>query len=344
MRFVLGGVLVAAQLSCSVFLDGDNLSEDAGAEDLYRAWDNSEHPIGGGADEFAPEASCSIGLGSPACEVEIQGGRTRHLARFVVPATVTVTTADNLVVIADVIEIGGTLAVAANGTGCSPPDASQQSGNGGGGGGGATRGGLGGMSSSAGSTTAGGEQTIKPAALASGCRGGSGAQGAMDSSGEGGAGGLGGGALHLIATQSIAVEGAIEANGAPGDFGRLGSSNSGGGGGGGGAGGFIILDSQSIALIGQARVIALGGGGGGGGSLQAAGDAGDGCTGGSGGLGGGGEGGDGCGVDGEAAGGTGAGSAGGGGGGGALGYVFSHGDPAVEATDGVQVVPDIDPQ
>jgi hypothetical protein len=74
-------------------------------------------------------------------------------------------------------------------------------------------------------------------------------------------GGHGGGAVLLIAGQSISVAsgGAINA---AGEGGEGGSVSAGGGGGGGGSGGMIVLDARMITS--QGLILASGGGGGGG--------------------------------------------------------------------------------
>ncbi|MBA2539622.1 MAG: hypothetical protein H0V17_08310 [Deltaproteobacteria bacterium] len=81
--------------------------------------------------------------------------------------------------------------------------------------------------------------------------------------------GPGGGALYLIAEQSVVIDGTINASGA----GARGGSGSDGGAG-GGAGGFIAFDTPAVTLGASALVFATGGGGGGGGSLLQPGTAG----------------------------------------------------------------------
>jgi hypothetical protein len=81
-------------------------------------------------------------------------------------------------------------------------------------------------------------------------------------------GGEGGGAIGLIAGESITVEssGRINASGASGAGGPVAAT---GGGGGGGAGGLILFDAPDVTISGP--VYARGGGGGGGGGSGAAG-------------------------------------------------------------------------
>jgi len=80
--------------------------------------------------------------------------------------------------------------------------------------------------------------------------------------------GHGGGAVMLIAMQSIALRGTINASGAAGGGGK----NSAGGGG-GGSGGMIVLDAATVELAGPC--FANGGGGGEGGDLSSTGNAGN---------------------------------------------------------------------
>jgi len=102
-----------------------------------------------------------------------------------------------------------------------------------------------------------------PAILRGGCGGGAGGDGAeTDATHTGGAGGDGGGAVYLIAGNTITIAGNVFASGAGGGT-TPGSAGVEQGGGGGGAGGMIGLDAPIINVPG--RVVANGGGGGGGG-------------------------------------------------------------------------------
>jgi len=75
-------------------------------------------------------------------------------------------------------------------------------------------------------------------------------------------GGAGGGAIRLVARDSITVAGSISANGA-GGAGAPQSSSCGGGG--GGSGGYVGFEAPTVTLGAMATVTANGGGGGGGG-------------------------------------------------------------------------------
>jgi hypothetical protein len=90
--------------------------------------------------------------------------------------------------------------------------------------------------------------------LRGGCAGGPGGSG----SGVKSVGGDGGGAVYLVANQSITIEGAVDASGGGGRAGLHGA----GGGGGGGSGGMIVLAAPAIAATGT--LFANGGGGAGG--------------------------------------------------------------------------------
>jgi hypothetical protein len=82
-------------------------------------------------------------------------------------------------------------------------------------------------------------------------------------------GGSGGGAMYLLAGDSIVIEGVLDASGAGGSAGTQGDdtdTNTGGAGGaGGGSGGLIALDAPMIVVEAGGRLVANGGGGGGGG-------------------------------------------------------------------------------
>ena len=75
--------------------------------------------------------------------------------------------------------------------------------------------------------------------------------------------GHGGGAVELIAVQSMVLFGTINASGAGGGPGKGGGN----GGYGAGAGGMIVLDSPTISVNGITQVFANGGGAGGGGAM-----------------------------------------------------------------------------
>jgi hypothetical protein len=91
-----------------------------------------------------------------------------------------------------------------------------------------------------------------PTSLRGGCPGGPGGGSSADRAG------AGGGAVYLIATDLIRIEGEIDASGG-GGAGGLPSSD---GGSGGGAGGFIGFDAPSTEIAPGGRVFANGGGGG----------------------------------------------------------------------------------
>ena len=166
--------------------------------------------------------------------------------------------------------------------------------------------------------------------LAGGCAGGHGGTSVMID----GFGAPGGGAVALIATGNLVINGHINASGAGGAgctaVGDNGGGDGGGGGGGGGAGGMILLEGQR--LEGGGRLVANGGGGGGGCSTASGGTGGIASadapnvsalagTGGAGGAGDGGAGSAGSNLDGGLAvqGGT---RSGGGGGGGGAGHIL----------------------
>lgn len=136
----------------------------------------------------------------------------------------------------------GTPAATTNGTSGGGAGGSFMGSGGTGGAGGGDNGGPGGQPGTASATTP----------IHGGCRG-------QDGAGVDGApGGSGGGAVFLIAGDTITVDGTIHAGGEAGGGGGSPAS----GGGGGGAGGMIGLDAPSIAVLGGFD--ANGGGGGGG--------------------------------------------------------------------------------
>jgi hypothetical protein len=157
---------------------------------------------------------------------------------------------------------------------CSGPTAGQNSvataGAGGAGAGGfGTVGGDGGNGSVA--KGIGGLPETMPMLLRGGCKG---ADGGDAGTVQGGAGGNAGGAIYLIAGNSIKIDGSIFVSAAGGRGGGIRA-----GGGGGGSGGMVGFDAPMIT-IGTAGIVAAngGGGGGGGGTAVAGAAAGDGST------------------------------------------------------------------
>ena len=133
--------------------------------------------------------------------------------------------------------------------------------NNGGGGRGGTFGATGGNGGSGAMQGQGGiaAPTESVTSLQGGCPGSAGA------GNDAGARGHGGGAVMLIARQTIALDGTINASGAAGSAGK----NSAGGGG-GGSGGMIVLDAATVNVTG--KCFANGGGGGEGGDLSSTGN------------------------------------------------------------------------
>lgn len=152
-------------------------------------------------------------------------------------------------------------------------DAPLSGGSAGGGGGG--QGATGGSGGSGGKGTAhggAGGPAIAEIGLHAGCPGGtSGAAGGIArppaTTGSRALGGAGGGAIRLVARDSIDVTGSISASGAGGAGAPLHSAC---GGGGGGAGGYIGFEAPIVKLGGS--IAANGGGGGGGGDSEVPGD------------------------------------------------------------------------
>ncbi len=146
-------------------------------------------------------------------------------------------------------------------------DAPTTGGSGGGGGGGFQ--GAGGMGARGGSTSAAGGAggaVVPPSVIRGGCPGGaSGPAGDIATAPATRAsqtrGGAGGGAIRLVAQQSITVAGSISAGGAGGAGAPLRSAC---GGGGGGAGGYIALEAPTVTISGALGANGGGGGGGGG--------------------------------------------------------------------------------
>lgn len=183
--------------------------------------------------------------------------------------TVRVTGDRPLVLVAETLDIQGTLDVASKrqperiganshpAGGCGTPTAAQASGGGAGG----TLGGEGGNGGT-GDGGGGGVAALPVAitALRGGCNG---SVGKNSNNGNGGTAGRGGGAVYLIATAlTVGANGVINASGAAGGAGVAGDA----GGGGGGSGGFIGLDAATITNNGE--IYANGGGGGEGDSNQ----------------------------------------------------------------------------
>jgi hypothetical protein len=134
---------------------------------------------------------------------------------------------------------------------------------GGGGAGGSfgTVGGNGGAGTAGGGTgTAGVATAAAPTPvdmLRGGCRGGTGGT----AQGTAGTGGEPGGAIYLVATNQITVNGTINASGHGG-----GGASKNDGGGGGGSGGMIVFASAMVRGVSGTKIFANGGGGGGGGT------------------------------------------------------------------------------
>jgi hypothetical protein len=100
--------------------------------------------------------------------------------------------------------------------------------------------------------------TVAATKLRGGCAG---ANGANSSHGFGGTRGHGGGAVLLLAAQTITVDSTINASGGGG-----GGGHTFGGGGGGGTGGMIVLEAPTVSMVG--KCLASGGGGGEGANLD----------------------------------------------------------------------------
>lgn len=194
-------------------------------------------------------------------------------ACFVIATTITVSdlrvTGSRFVVFvaSDSITVGGRVDAASHGLSVSPgapvgpcasaiaPGSSANGGGGGAGGSFMSRGGDGGTGNN-GLTTAGlaaPADALAPGVLRGGCGGQRGAAGGIGASG-----GLPGGAVYLVAGNSITLGPAaiISVSGA----GAEASSNKGGGGG-GGSGGMIVLYAPSIMSSSSTRLVANGGGG-----------------------------------------------------------------------------------
>jgi hypothetical protein len=167
--------------------------------------------------------------------------------------------------------IGGALQLGAGArtaTGCFVAGVDGQAGSqsfGGGGGAGGSFGGGGGTGGNGGNNNNTGRgnpaASAAPTVLVGGCPGGYGG-GESGGAPVGGVGGNAGGAVYLLAGESITIAGKINASGSGGGGGGNGT-NASGGGGGGGAGGLVGLEAGSITVTGA--VFANGGGGGAGG-------------------------------------------------------------------------------
>jgi len=146
--------------------------------------------------------------------------------------------------------------------GTAPQDEVNGNNLGGGGAGGSLRdlGGVGGTADSGGSITPGGAPGAKVAAdptdLRAGCQGQTGGAGGA----QGGFLGTGGGAVFLLAGQTLAIHELVNVSGAAGEGGHAGGGGCGGGGG-GGSGGMLVLFAPAIDDMG-AKLVANGGGGG----------------------------------------------------------------------------------
>jgi hypothetical protein len=103
--------------------------------------------------------------------------------------------------------------------------------------------------------------SASPQSVRGGCPGGDGAQG-TDTNIGGAGGGQGGGAVHLVACETIIIDGTVHASGGGGSGGAAGTRA---GGGGGGSGGYIGLEASMIEIR-PGSILAANGGGGGGGS------------------------------------------------------------------------------
>lgn len=180
--------------------------------------------------------------------------------------------------------IGGLSALgggARTATSCFAAGVDGQGGTGSSGGGGAAggsfaaMGGAGGTGGNNGGTAHGNPVTAAaPGMLVGGCPGGHGGDGSGGGPGGtnvGGPGGNAGGAIYLLAGDSITIAGKINASGSGGGGGGN-AANSSGGGGGGGAGGMVGLEAGRISVTGS--VFANGGGGGAGGGNDGTGDVG----------------------------------------------------------------------
>ncbi|MCC7386572.1 MAG: hypothetical protein IT384_32335 [Deltaproteobacteria bacterium] len=166
---------------------------------------------------------------------------------------------------------GRTAGCPSTGNGAGGGDAIANNAGGGGGGGGAHgtgapfggRGGGSGSSRGAGGNggAINGDPDVTP--LRGGCDGGEGGD-TLSSIGvesAGGRGGRGGGALQIIASGSITIEGSIAANGDGGNVGDPGGVDGGGGGGAGGSGGALFFEASRLDVTGTGRLCANGGSG-----------------------------------------------------------------------------------
>jgi len=164
------------------------------------------------------------------------------------------------------IGAGGDPTICAAGT---LPTKAATSGGGGAGGSLAGRGGNGGNGGDGGNAGISGPVVTTFPELRGGCPGQDGAEAVTSTRG---VRGHGGGAVYLIAGNTITVQGTINASGESGAQGGVVGGAGGAGGGGGGAGGMIGFDAPTISATG---VILASGGGGGGASGQGVGTAGN---------------------------------------------------------------------
>lgn len=173
--------------------------------------------------------------------------------------------------ISGVIDVGSSateIGAGANDTDCDSAEPGEDDNDGGGGGGGGGFGGDGGDGADArdGSDAAGGNggQAVTAPSFRGGCAGGDGGDGESDI---GGIGGNSGGAVYLLARETLTISGSVTSGGQGG----TGSQGDRSGGAGGGSGGMIGMEAANITLV-SGAIIAANGGGGGGGTNQATAD------------------------------------------------------------------------
>ena len=299
-------------------------SEPTGALSITQtAIDTGAFGCASAADVLSGAGSCYIA----ASTISLPSGQTT-LATGTVPlvlvATDTITIAGTLDAAGHRQQSGSSTPPGGTFTGCQA-GTNPASGTYGGGGQGGSFLAQGGSGGDGGTATGGsaGAALSTPTSLHAGCAGHSGGN-------AGGSGGRGGGALYLIASASIAINGRVDVSGAGGS-GE--GDNNGTGGGAGGSGGMVGLDAPTVNVTGAVCAI---GGSGASGATGSSGQSGNDATGGStactpgapgtatGGAGSGGAGGT---VGIGAAGSTGS-TGGGGGGGGSSGYVRIDGTRA----------------
>jgi hypothetical protein len=263
--------------------------------------------------------------------VAIAGGNVCVVfaSTITVPGGLTATGPLPLVLVANDVDISGTIKSSAGaGFACSLV----MDGASGGGGAGGTAGGSGGAGGAGdGGTNASASPVSAITQIRGGCVGGSG-DNKSAASGTGNAG-FGGGVIYVIGRSSVTLRGSSQLL-APGLGGQGGTTGGNGGGGGGGGGGLIAIDTNGLSVEQNVHLCAEGGAGGGGaGKSTTSGDGGpggDGCAlfpaGGGQGVNGGGLGGDGdSGTSGMAGSNEVMMASGGGGGGGGAGWIFGFG-------------------